>query len=183
MRLPLSCVLTHNLSIIHPENVPTFIVTFAVDKCQPGCSEGAVVAAALPPQTSGAMTGNPNAAARIQSLNMYIFKKVSEYKCYSERQQSSSHYFESGKAGTDKFLWIPKTLTLRLFQPLCAVEITLTFLDTIFRGFWRQLSIASVIDSLAEEMWWKMTRLLDTEWEHNGVAKKGLADTTSENAN
>lgn len=68
-----------------------------------------------------------------------------------------------GKLGKIKFLRIPKTLTAGLFQPLCAVEITLTFLDTIFRGFRRQLSIASVIDSLAEEMWWKMTRLLDTE--------------------
>lgn len=183
MRLPFSCVLTHNLSIIHPDNVSTFIVPFAVDKCHPGCSKGAVVAAALPAQMSAAMRVNPNAATRIQSLNMCIFKRVSEYKWYSEQQQSSSHYFESGKAGTDKFPWIPKTLTPRLFQPLCAVEITLTFLDTIFRGFWRQLSIASVIDSLAEEMWWKMTRLLDTEWEHNGVAKKGLTDTTSENAN
>lgn len=110
------------------------------------------------------------------------FQRVSEYKSYTEQQRSSSHYFEPRKAGVDKFPWIPETLTRRLFQPLCAVEITLTFLDTIFRGFWRQLSIASVIESLAEEMWWKMTRLLDTEWEHNGVAKKGLADTTSENA-
>lgn len=110
--------------------------------------------------------------------HMY-FHRVSEYKWYTEQKRSNSHYFESGKAGVDKFPWIPKTLRLRLFQPLCALEITLTFLDTIFRGF---CSIASVIDSLAKEMWWKMTRLLDTEWEHNGVAKKGLADTTSENA-
>lgn len=71
-----------------------------------------------------------------------------------------------------------ETLISRLFQPLYAFEITLTFLDTIFIGFWRRISIASLIDSLVEEMWWKMTRLLDTEWERNGVPKKGLADNT-----
>lgn len=71
-----------------------------------------------------------------------------------------------------------ETLISRLFQPLYAFEITLTFLDTIFIGFWRRISIASLIDSLVEEMWWKMTRLLDTEWECNGVPKKGLADNT-----
>lgn len=71
-----------------------------------------------------------------------------------------------------------ETLISRLFQPLYAFEITLTFLDTIFIGFWGRISIASLIDSLVEEMWWKMTRLLDTEWECNGVPKKGLADNT-----
>lgn len=77
----------------------------------------------------------------------------------------------------DELLWIRNTS--RLFQPLYAFEITLTFLDTIFTGFRRRLSIASLIDNLVEEMWWKMTRLLDTEWECNRVPKKGLADNTS----
>lgn len=74
-------------------------------------------------------------------------------------------------------------LTSRLFHPLYAFEITLTFLNTVFRGFWRRLSIASLIDCLAEEMWWKMTRLLDTEWDCNGVPKKGLTVNTFQNAN
>lgn len=77
----------------------------------------------------------------------------------------------------DELLWMRNTS--RLFQPLYAFEITLTFLDTIFTGFRRRLSIASLIVNLVEEMWWKMTRLLDIEWECNGVPKKGLADNTS----
>lgn len=137
MRLPYSCVLTHNLSIIHPDNISTFIVTFAVDKCHLNCREGSVVAAALPQSTVWRV--NRSAAARIQSFNIYIFKHTLNIN--DTQNNTVMQCTLLGKLKKIKFLWIPKTLTLRL-QPISATLCSLNYINLFRHNFQRILKAA-----------------------------------------
>lgn len=109
MRHEISCVLPHNLALIYPDNISTFIGRYDVDKCNTNCREHGVVAQALLPQLNILMrcqsTGpelNWSAATcifTIHNLNLYIFNDhitvSSNINNAWGQLLSSSHCFDS----------------------------------------------------------------------------------------